>query len=350
MKSEPSAVLVDAAQLTEFIAKLFAASGVRSEWARLMGESLVAANLRAVDSHGVQLAPFYLAQLSDGRVDANAAGRVASEAGALMSYDGQNGLGQVVAWHAARHAVRLAGAHGLGLVVARESNHFGSAAWWAQNISSAGMLGVVMCNASSIVAPWQAREPVWGTNPICVSVPGGGWLLDMATTTVAMGKIYKAGFNHQPEIPAGWAMDSDGVPTTSTQAALRGLLMPLGGYKGSGLAMMVEILCGVLAGGAMGTELGGLRVEDRPFRVSQFFLAIDIGRLMPRAEFEERMSHLIDMVKSRKPAPGFDEVLVAGEPEWRAEAGRRRDGVPVDLPLMHTLREWAVRLGVQANV
>ena len=126
--------------------------------------------------------------------------------------------------------------------------------------------------------------------------------------------------------------------------------MPLGGYKGSGLAMMVEILCGVLAGGAMGTELGGLRVEDRPFRVSQFFLAIDIGRLMPRAEFEERMSHLIDMVKSRKPAPGFDEVLVAGEPEWRAEAGRRRDGVPVDLPLMHTLREWAVRLGVQANV
>jgi LDH2 family malate/lactate/ureidoglycolate dehydrogenase len=94
------------------------------------------------------------------------------------------------------------------------------------------MLGIVMCNASSIVAPWQAREPVWGTNPICVSVPGGGWLLDMATTTVAMGKIYKAGVNKQPEIPAGWAMDSDGVPTTSTEAALRGMLMPLGGLQG----------------------------------------------------------------------------------------------------------------------
>jgi LDH2 family malate/lactate/ureidoglycolate dehydrogenase len=96
----------------------------------------------------------------------------------------------------------------------------------------------------------------------------------------------------------------------------------LGGYKGSGLAMMVEMLTAVLSGGAIGTELGGLRVEGRPFRVSQFFLAIDIERLMPRADFDARMRHLIDMVKSRRPAEGYDEVLVAGEPEWRAEALR----------------------------
>ena len=348
MNTGAAPVVVDAARLTSFIAELFAAAGVRAEWARLVGESLVAANLRGVDSHGVQLAPFYLAQLADGRVDAKAAGRVASESGAVMNYDGQNGLGQVVASRAVEHAVRLARVHGMGLVVARESNHFGAAAWWAQSMSNAGMLGIVLCNASSIVAPWQAREPVWGTNPICVSVPGGGWLLDMATTTVAMGKIYKAGVNRQAEIPAGWAMDGDGLPTTSTRDALAGLLMPLGGYKGSGLAMMVEILCGVLSGGALGTELGGLRVEDRPFRVSQFFLALDIERLMPREEFEARMAHLIAMVKSRKPAAGHDEVLVAGEPEWRAEAGRREHGVPVDAPLWKMLEEWAARLGVTA--
>jgi LDH2 family malate/lactate/ureidoglycolate dehydrogenase len=337
--------MIEAGQLTDFIIRLFAAAGVRPEWARLMGESLVASNLRGVDSHGVQLAPFYLAQLVSGRVDAEACGRIASEAGAVMSYDGQNGLGQVVASQATAHAVRLAREHGLGMVVARESNHFGAAAWWAQAMSGQGMLGIVMCNASSIVAPWQAREPVWGTNPICVSVPGGGWLLDMATTTVAMGKIYKAGVNKTPEIPAGWAMDSDGVPTTSTAAALRGMLMPLGGYKGSGLAMMVEILCGVLSGGALGTELGGLRVTERPFRVSQFFLAIDIERLMPRAEFDERMRGLIEMVKSRKPAAGYDEVLVAGELEWRKEAECRANGVAVDEPLWKTLQEWAERLG-----
>lgn len=340
------AVLVEAAALTQFVEALFLASGVPERWSRLMGESLVAANLRGVDSHGVQLAAFYLAQLADGRVDAKAMGRVVSEAGCLMSFDGENGLGQVVAHHAVEHAARLARAHGMGLVVARESNHFGAAAWWAQQLSSKGLLGVVMCNASSLVAPWQGRDPVWGTNPICVSPPGGRWLLDMATTTVAMGKIYKANVNHEPEIPPGWAMDSDGAPTTSTQAALRGLLMPLGGYKGSGLAMMVEILCGVLAGGAMGGELGGLRVEGRPFRVSQFYLAIDIARLMPEAEFVERMDKLIGMVKSTRPAAGFSEVLVAGEPEWRAEAERRRTGVPVDVPLWQSLSGWATRFKI----
>ena len=343
------AVIVDAARLTNFVTRLFAAAGVRPEWASLMGQSLVAANLRGVDSHGVQLAPFYLAQVVAGRVDAETGGRVASESGAVMRYDGCNGLGQVIASQAVAHAVRLAREHGLGMVSARQSNHFGAAAWWAQSMSAQGMIGIDMCNASSIVAPWQAREAVWGTNPICVSVPGGGWLLDMATTTVAMGKIYKAGINRTPEIPAGWAMDRDGVPTTATQDALRGLLMPLGGYKGSGLAMMVEILCGVLSGGALGVELGGLRVTDRPFGVSQFFLAIEIERLMPRAEFDEQRKRLIEMVKSRRPAAGYDEVLVAGEPEWRAEAERRKHGVPVDRPLMEMLRDWAQRLSVHAE-
>ena len=341
-------VLIQAAPLTRFIEELFLASGVPERWSRLMGESLVAANLRGVDSHGVQLAAFYLAQLADGRVDARGTGRVASETGCIMSYDGENALGQVVAQHAVEHAARMARAHGMGLVVARESNHFGAAAWWAQQLSVQGLLGIVMCNASSLVAPWQGRDPVWGTNPICVSAPGERWLLDMATTTVAMGKIYKANVNHEPEIPPGWAMDAEGVPTTSTQAALHGLLMPLGGYKGSGLAMMVEILCGVLSGGAMGSELGGLRVEGRPFRVSQFFLAIDIARLMPEAEFNERLDKLIGMVKSTRPAAGFNEVLVAGEPEWRKEAERRAAGVPVDVPLWHSLNGWAKRLKVTA--
>src|SRR5260370_715153 len=135
-----------------------------------------------------------------------------------------------------------------------------------------------------------------GTNPICVSVPGGEetpWLLDMATTTVAAGKIFKAMINGQPEIPAGWAMDSEGVPTTDTQIALKGLVMPLGGYKGSGLAMMVEILCAVLGGGAMSTELGGIRIKGKKMRVSQTYIAIDVPRFLPVEEFEERMSRLV---------------------------------------------------------
>ena len=149
----------------------------------------------------------------------------------------------------------------------RESNHFGAAAYWAQRIASHGMIGIVLCNATPLVAPWQGKEPRLGTNPICMALPGGNvWLLDMATTTVAMNRIWKAAANGEPTIPAGWAMDKDGHPTTDTQAAVGGSPMPLGGYKGTGLAVMVEILCAVLSGGAMATELGGLRVKGKPMR------------------------------------------------------------------------------------
>ena len=182
-----------------------------------------------------------------------------------------------------------------------------------------------------------------------MAVPGGEenpWLLDMATTTVAAGKIFKALINGQPEIPAGWAMDSEGIPTTDTQIALKGLLMPLGGYKGSGLAMMVEILCAVLGGGAMSTELGGIRFRGTKVRVSQMFLAIDIARFLPLDEFRARMDRLIRLMKSTPPAAAFSEVLVAGEPEQRMEQERRERGIPVGPGTWHALCEAADRLGV----
>ena len=190
-----------------------------------------------------------------------------------------------------------------------------------------------------------------GTNPICMAVPGGEeqpWLLDMATTTVAAGKIFKAMINGQDKIPPGWAMDSEGVPTTDTQTALKGLIMPLGGYKGSGLAMMAEILCAVLGGGAMSTELGGIRFRGKPVQVSQMFLAVDIARFMPLDEFRARMDRLIRMIKSAAPARGFSEVLVAGEPEWRMEDERRRSGIPVGHGTWKALCDAADRLGVAA--
>jgi LDH2 family malate/lactate/ureidoglycolate dehydrogenase len=184
-----------------------------------------------------------------------------------------------------------------------------------------------------------------------MSVPGGEetpWLLDMATTTVAAGKIFKAMINGQPEIPPGWAMDSEGVPTTDTQVALKGLVMPLGGYKGSGLAMMAEILCAVLGGGAMSTELGGIRFRGKPVRVSQMFLAIDIARFIALDEFRARMDRLIRLMKSTPPAASYSEVLVAGEPEWRREQERLKTGLPVGHGTWRALCDAADRLGVAA--
>ncbi len=344
-----SPVVVASDKLETFIESLLVAVKVPQAKARLLAESLVAANLRGVDSHGILLLPHYIDQLRAGNIDVRADGRVVRESASCLVYDGCHGLGQHIANICCAHAVRLAREHGLGMVVARNSNHFGTAAFWALRISAAGMAGMVMTNASPAVAPWQGREGRIGTNPICLSVPStgsGGWLLDMATTTVAKNKIVKAAALGEPSIPAGWAMDSDGVPTQDTTKALRGLLMPLGGYKGSGLGMMVEILCAVLSGGAMSTDVGGLHIKDRTMDTSHSFIAVDVGRFMPLEDFQARMERLVTGVKSTYPAHGFDEVLVAGDPEWRIEEIRRRGGIPIEASVWKPLQALAREVGI----
>jgi LDH2 family malate/lactate/ureidoglycolate dehydrogenase len=334
-------------KLESFGELLLQATGVGPMKAKLVAHSLVAANLRGVDSHGLQLLPFYIEQMEHGNINIAAEGHVASENGGCLIYEGENGIGQAIAEACCHHAIRLGKAHGIAMVVARESNHFGAAAFWAQRLAEAGLLGLVMCNASPLVAPWQGKEPRLGTNPISVAVPGPDtWLLDMATTTVAAGKIFRAHFNQQPEIPYGWAMDAEGVPTTSTEIAMKGLLMPLGGYKGSGLAMLVEIFSAVLGGGAMSTQLGGIRIFGQAARVSQTFIAIDVTRFLPADEFHARMEDLVAMMKSSSPAKGYDEVLVAGEPEWRVERERRREGIPISPAIWKDLSTIAARHGI----
>jgi len=341
--------LIGADALHAFTRRLIEATGAPPDNADLVARTLVASNLRGVDSHGVHLLTLYVEALERGKIDPHAQGRVISECGAAMVYDGQHGLGQVVARNCCDHAIRLAKSYGLGLVTARESNHFGAAAYWAQRIASAGLIGIAMCNATPLVAPWQGRERRLGTNPIAVAMPGPNtWQLDMATTTVALNRIWKASMVGQSTIPVGWAMDKNGAPTTDTQAALEGFAMPLGGYKGTGLAIMVEILSAILSGGAMATELGGLRVEGKLMRVGHCFLAIDVSRFMPLDEFSDRMQRLRDIIKSTAPAQGFDEVLMAGDPEWRAEAQRSQHGIPIPRELVAVLVGFADKLGVDA--
>jgi LDH2 family malate/lactate/ureidoglycolate dehydrogenase len=336
---------IPAPQLTRFCEDILKGAGVPPHKAEITAACLVASNLRGVDSHGIQLLPFYVDQLLAGEMDAQADGSVISESGSCLHFDGRNALGQWVADTCCRHAIRIARDHGLAMVVARESNHFGAAAWWAQKMRAAGQIGIVMCNASPIVPPWQGKEGRTGTNPICMSVPGP-WLLDMATTTVAAGRIFKAFLNGQPEIPAGWAFDSEGRPTTDTQAAYKGMLMPLGGYKGSGLAMMVEILSSVLSGGAMANEVGGIRYRGKKVRVSQMYMAIEVARFMPVEEFTARVEQLVHLMKSTPAAPGYDEVMVAGDPEWRMEAERRKSGIPIADGNWDMLTKAAAKVGV----
>lgn len=340
-------IVIRDAPLIAFAASVLKAAGVPAATSALVAESLVAANLRGVDSHGVQLLIWYCDQIRAGNVDLHTSGRVANENGVCLVYDGSNGIGQLISGICCDHAIRLAKTGGIGMVVARNSTHFGACAWWAQKLSNAGLIGIVMCNATALVAPWQGRQRMLGTNPICMSVPGPDtFLLDMATTTVALNKIYKAMLSGDAAIPPGWAMDAEGNPTTDPQTAIDGLPMPLGGYKGSGLAVMVEILCAVLSGGALLTEVGGIRNTTIDMRASHMFLAVDVERFMPMQDFIARMTRVRDTLKSSPPARGFEEVLVAGEPEWRAEQIRRRDGIPVSRGIWGQLSKLAASLNV----
>lgn len=356
-RSQPLTQTFRAKQLSDFCTRLLTALDTPTAYARLVADSLVAANLRGVDSHGIQMLITYINQRRAGGLDVKAAGRVLSRNGVCLVYNGQNGLGQVVADRCVDHALRIVRRSGVALVVANHSNHLGACAYWAAKMTRAGYIGIVMTNACPAVAPWQGRTPIFGTNPICMAVPGTGpdsWLLDMATTTVALGKIGHAAQLNRPSIPLEWGfLDAKGKPTTSTTAALKGVNgvpfpTPTGGYKGSGLAMMVEILCAGLSGGAMTTELPVYRTGGDPIGVSHMFLAIDPGRFLPRPVFRKRMDRLSKLVKASKPARGYREVLVAGEPESRAERQRLRSGIPIPTKLWQTFVTLAGELGVDA--
>lgn len=337
-------------ELEHFVTEILASAGVPRQAAELTGSSLVAANLRGVDSHGVRLIPVYVKQLQSGDMDPTAKGRILSENQACLLFDAENGIGQVAAAQCCDHSVRLSRAFGLGLTVARNSNHFGAAAYWGTRMAEQGQLGIVLCNASRLVAPWQGREARMGTNPICIAVPGP-WLLDMSTTAVAANRIWAAAAGNADSIPEGWALNAEGAPTTNLSDAVRGLLMPLGGqvagHKGSGLAAAVEILCAVLGGGAMAGEVGSMHERGRQVGVSQSFLAIDIERFMPLGEFTARVRRLVADLKSAAPAEGFDEVLTADEPEQRTERERLSAGIPIPDEVWGALLKVAWELGAK---
>jgi len=341
--------VVEHKALENFARQLLEGAGVASQRAALVASNLIFGNLRGVDSHGMQLLPYYVDQLSSGLIDGAADGFPIRESGATMLYDAANGLGAVTSDICCGHAIRLAKEHGIAFVVARDANHFGAAAYWGRRISREGLIGLAFCNASPIVPPFQAKDPRLGTNPICMSVPGepeSAWLLDMATTTVAANRIFKAyPTSRKRSRPAG--------PWTRRVAQRRVLARhsmvsscPLGGYKGTGLAVMVEILCAILGGGAMSTEVGGLRVKDRPMGVSHSFMAIDPARFVGAGEFDGRMNKLANYLHSATPGAGFDEVLIAGEPESRFEKQRAETGIPLGPGEWLRLVDWAVKLNI----
>lgn len=318
-------------------------------------DAMVATDLSGVDSHGLGMLPSYHERRGRGIVNDRPDIRVVREKPAVALIDADRSLGHPPAAMAMRLAIEKARAVGVAVVGVRNSNHFGAAGYYSRMAAEAGVVGMAMTNAPGPAAvPTFGREAVLGTNPIAFAAPAARnppFALDMATTTVAVGKLNIAR-RLGKAIPAGWALDADGAPETDGAAAYAARrLTPLGGdrdrggHKGYGLATMVEILCAVLNG----AWSDGPGPDGRPQRtkhdVGHFFLAIDPALVRADGEFEADLDRMIDMLRATPPVDPAQPVLVAGDPEVAATADRRENGVPVAETLIEEVRRVAEASG-----
>jgi LDH2 family malate/lactate/ureidoglycolate dehydrogenase len=332
-----------------FARALLAAHNVPAADAATVAQCLVSADLRGVDTHGLCRLPGYLDRLRRGLINPRPAlepKRVTPVAAAL---DGQDGFGFVVGTRAMQEAITIAREYGIGAVSVRRSTHFGMAASYVLQALDASLISLVFSNASPAMPPWGARNALLGTNPFAAGAPAGKhppFLLDMSPAVAARGKIRRAERRGET-IPLGYALDAQGRPTTDPKAALGGVVLPIGGHKGSGLAMLMDIFGGVISGANYGGYVGDqYKVYDRPQDVGHFFLAMRPDLFVPEADYRNRMDTLIERVRGCPRAQGVDEVLVAGEPERRHEIERRRCGIPYSANEVAVLQEEAARAGV----
>jgi LDH2 family malate/lactate/ureidoglycolate dehydrogenase len=335
-------------RLIDFSTAVYVAAGMIESEARLCAEALVQADLWGHQSHGVMRLSWYAARLKTGVCDPRAKPELVIDGSALALIDGHDAMGPVVAAMAADEAIRRAKAYGIGAVGARNSNHFGTAMYFTLMAARAGCVGFLATNASPAMAPWGGRKKVVGTNPWSWACPGGShapMALDIANTGVARGKIYLAKQKDEP-IPAGWAIDADGAPTTDPVKAIEGIVLPMAQHKGYAIAAMIDMLSGVLTGGGFGAEVTGPYQAQRRSRAGHFMLAVNIETLQPLAEFNARIDTLITELKSVPLAQGFDEVFYPGEIEARNDAKNRAEGVLLPEDTVADMRELADEYGL----
>ncbi len=316
--------------------------------AREVIECLLSADLRGIDSHGVVRLPVYLRRLRAKVVKARPSIRVELGEGPVGWVDGDNGLGPVVGSRAMQEAIGLAKHIGVGVIGVRRSNHFGAAAFYVQKAIRQEMIGIVASNAPPNMAPYGGRERFLGTNPFAIAIPAGEeapLIFDASSSVVARGKIIvraKQGLS----IPEGWAIDPQGLPTTNAQAALEGAVLPFGGVKGSGISLIIDILCGVLTGAAFAARLRTLEDLTSEQNLGHIFIALRTDIFISAKDFSARMDEILRLLKSSAPAPGVGRVQAPGEPETANECRNRQLGVPLAREVVQELISIGAECGV----
>jgi LDH2 family malate/lactate/ureidoglycolate dehydrogenase len=324
-----TAAKIDPDRLRDFATAVYIATGLSENDAHLCADTLVQADLWGHQSHGVMRLSWYAARLKAGACDPKAQPQLVVDAGGLALIDGRDAMGQVLAARAAQEAVRRAKTHGIAAVGIRNSNHFGTALYFTLMAAREGCVGFLSTNASPAMAPWGGRKKIIGTNPWSWAFPAGSYppmVLDIANTGVARGKIYLAKQKGQ-QIPEGWAISAAGAPTTDPAEAIDGIILPMAQHKGYAIALMMDMLSGVLTGSGFGADVAGPYQAARRSRAGQMMIALNIESMQPLAEFNARVEALIAEIKAVPLAQGFEEVLYPGEIEARNDAKNRCEGL-----------------------
>ena len=336
--------------LRDFCEAVFLSCGMTRVDASIVAESLVQANLRGVDSHGVARLGIYVKRLKMGLVNPRPNVEVVRESAGTLLVDGDNGMGQVVGVRALELGFKKAKESGGVCVGVRRSNHYGAGAYYVQRAVARDMVAFAYSNAPPTMAPWGGVDPYVGTNPYAYGVPAGehrAIILDMATSIVARGRIILAAERDEP-IPEGWAVDKQGNPTTDAREALEGSVLPFGGPKGYGISLMIDIMAGALTGAGFGPRVNSLYDNfDEPQNVGAFFQLIDIGHFIDPAAFKARVDRMIEEIKSSRKAAGTEEIFLPGEIEYRKEQQRRASGIPVGAETVVQLRDAGRICGVE---
>jgi LDH2 family malate/lactate/ureidoglycolate dehydrogenase len=332
--------IVDAASLKAQTSRIFERLGLPEADALVVADHLVEADLRGHPSHGVIRVPTYVTACREGRINPRPNIRIVEDHGGQVVMDADSAIGQLAAFRANELAIERGKAHGMAGVALRRSTHCGAMAYYAIRAIPHGLIGWATTNAGINMPPTGGTQKLVGNNPFAMAVPTNRpWpmVLDMATSVVAGGKLQVARAKGQP-IPLGWALDRDGNPTTDPHAASDGSLLPVGGPKGYGMALMFDVLAGVLSGGRFGAGLG-----ERGS--GQFFMTIDVSRFMPLDQFKARMDELIDQLHDCPTMPGVEQVFVPGEIEHAIQSTRLREGIPIESTVLDALDRLERELG-----
>ncbi len=342
--------VIDTNEADKFLRRLFMSCGLGPEDAALAAADMVLTNLWGIDSHGLLRLPIYAQRLKNGAINPTPNIQTVAGHGAFETVDGDAGLGFVVGHHAMARAIDLAKSHGIGAVTVRNSNHFGAAGLYIKQATEAGMVALCMTSVGpNLVVPGGAK-PITGNNPLAFGAPTGqGFplILDISMSAVAGGKLLLAQEKGE-KIPLGWATDKEGRPTDDPTIGFAGFLLPLGGHKGFGLSLMVDILCGVLSGGAYQFDLKSMyKSPDDPSETGHMMIVIDPAAAIGRSEFVERMEAFCATVKA---SPMWDQtarMLIPGELEHEKMQERLATGLELPDSLWREIEKIAADRGVE---